>query len=120
MALGYWAAGYLGGAGAGKGGSGGGSVLVVHESTWTEDTITYFQLDKTWQEIYDALLSGVLVNHVEFNDVAEGVTAISSLIVEAEHSNNRYRVRLRNLSNSIVDYTVDDPDGYPFRTQGGK
>mgnify|MGYP006958173522 CR=1 FL=1 len=119
MALGHWAVEYLG-EGNGQGGSGGGGVLVVHESTWTEDTITYFQLDKTWQEIYDALLSGVLVNIVEFNNVAEGVTVISSLIMEAEHFNNTYRVRLRNLSNSIVDYTVDDPDGYPFYTQGGK
>lgn len=130
MALGHWAVEYLGegngqggfapditnpqdgdtlvyNATAGKwvNGSGGGGGLVVHE-LWDEST-QIASLDKTWQEIYDAVMAGANVSFIS-EDPAE------------EYSLDRFTdIGRDNLEYYVARYAggsyyTDTPSGYPI------
>ena len=100
---GHWARGYLGLAGADQnGGSGsGGGVLVVHANG---DTPMEQILDKTWQEIYDALNSGSYV--VLLEQWEEGTN--QRPILQAEFSDGNYLVYADRFT-----YAATSADGYP-------
>lgn len=70
MALGHWAVEYLG-EGNGQGGSGGGG-LVVHVST--DEATGEKTLDKTWQEIHDALAAGTYTMVLEGDTSSDNLT----------------------------------------------
>lgn len=101
---GHWARGYLGLAGAdqnGGSGSGGGWSLVVHE---VGDNPREMTLDKTWQEIYDALNSGSYV--VLLEQWEEGTT--QRPIQQAEFSDGNYLVYADRFT-----FASTSADGYP-------
>ena len=77
----------------GSGGSGGG-VLVVTDTDGT--------LDKTWQEIHDAMLSGGAVLSAENEATA---------IIEAGLHKGSYEVYVGSLDSS--PYSADSASGYP-------
>lgn len=100
MALGHWAVEYLG-EGNGQGGSGGGGGLVVH---MVGDDPTRPNLDKTWQEIHDALVAGryVLVSEQYENEVTQ--KQITTVGIDGAD----YCVYVGSLT-----FKADSADGYP-------
>lgn len=95
--------------GGGGGGQGGGGVLAVHAKFGT--------LDKTWQEIYDALKNGYHVSIVDStspeedpDDYMAGQTIIlSAAHVEDDYSVNAYRGDFHPIFHATA------ADGYPTR-----
>ena len=84
---------------AGGGGSGGGGVLVVHD---VDDT-----LDKTWQEIHDAMLSGGAViddSHGSAEAVARAYQGKTGYIVGIPGDGSA--APLRYSASSASDYPV--------------
>lgn len=100
MALGHWAVEYLG-EGNGQGGSGGGGGLVVH---MVGDDPIRPNLDKTWQEIHDALVAGryVLVSEQYENEVTQ--KQITTVGIDGAD----YCVYVGSLT-----FKADSADGYP-------
>lgn len=88
------------------GGGGGGGGLVVHQ-THDEQTGKY-TLDKTWQEIADALLRGpvVRVDHLE-SDYSRDVSVPVDYV---EVYQSEYTVFFTDYS----VYATDSADGYPY------
>lgn len=83
----------------GGGGSSGGGVLVVHDNDGT--------LDKTWQEIHDAMLTGgAVISNIE-GSLVTAITGVGSL------APNRYVVE--SGGESLVTSTSD---GYPSADGG--
>lgn len=93
------------------GGGGGGGVLVVHVIRTATDEDETYTLDKTWQELADALNSGKSLSFVEWesneNIGLYFTWSISNLIVE-----------IRSTSGKLTLET-DSPDGYPTATVVG-
>lgn len=78
--------------GGGGGGSSGGGVLVVHDVEGT--------LDKTWQEIHDAMLSGGAVYDGGDDD---GVYAIASTYIDTNYF----------VACSAGEWVASSASGYP-------
>ena len=98
MALGHWLKDYIGPkASANSGGGGTSDVLVVHDNDNT--------LDKTWQEIYDAMSSGKIV-YVVFNSA---IFTSSSFVSVVRRDDDGYVVQ---ISGNRV-YTTSSENGYP-------
>lgn len=102
---GHSARGYLGLAGADQNGGngGGGGSLVVHI---VGDSPTSLALDKTWQEIYDALAAGRYV--LGLDQYEGGVT--QHQIDNAEIDGADYCVSVGNYPSA---FKADSADGYP-------
>ncbi len=103
---GHWARGYLGLAGAdqngGNGGGGGGSLVV----RIVGDSPTSLTLDKTWQEIYDALVAGRYV--LGLDQYEGGVSQQPINNVEIDGSD--YCVSVGNYPSP---FKANSADGYP-------
>ena len=85
-------------AGQSGGGSGGGALVV----TDTEDT-----LDKTWQEIHDALMVGVVRLH-------NTVTGQNVTVLSAQQNRRGYTVTASDgVGNYSMTYVSETADGYP-------
>lgn len=104
MALGHWAVEYLG-EGMGQGGSGGGG-LVIHQTVDAETKT----MDKTWQEIFDAVQAGQYVCLLE-EQGEQDVT--QQAIVTAFVDVGRYIVGYYMANGEYVEYGADSADGYP-------
>ena len=87
----------------GGGGTGGG-VLVVN-GTWNEAG-TEFALDKTWQEIHDAMLSGGAVLALG-DDIAESVVSVGA------GPGGRFVIVLNVIDLEWNFYVASAADGYP-------
>lgn len=83
----------------GGGGSGGGGVLVVTDTNGT--------LDKTWQEIHDAMLSGGVV-------IDDGTNALCAICAVFDSRGSQYKVSSCALGGtSLRAYVTDSASGYP-------
>lgn len=81
-----------------KGGSGGG-VLVVTDTNGT--------LDKTWQEIHDAMLVGYVV-------IDDGTNSLCAIGAVADARSGSYKVSTCSLGGTTLRaYTTDSASGYP-------
>lgn len=78
----------------------GGGILVVHDNI-SDNGRT---LDKTWQELFDAMSSGILC--VIFGNYE--LTAMSSMITNLYKDQEEYSVDCGEST-----YRVDSPNGYP-------
>lgn len=85
---------------AGRIGGGSGGALMVHENSNA--------LDKTWQEIHDALKT-TSVCIITGNNDEKMLVGTEHRITLAYYSNNKYRVRTDNSK----EFTTDSSDGYP-------
>ena len=98
----------------GSGSGGGTNALIVHE-TVTGDQNT---LDKTWQEIYDAMSVGrecvLLLN--ERSDTG-GYVARCQIYQAYFYDGNTYGLSVDYLGSS-TGYLIDDPSGYPTHGSG--
>ena len=91
----------------GGGGGGGGGALIVHES-YDEQNGAYV-LDKTWQEIADASLAGIVaLIMAKFEGTGIDRTEIRYLSY-TEEVGGEYTVYFENHN----FYTTDSPDKYP-------
>lgn len=91
-----------------EGASGGGSLLVtvtVEEDTPSSHSTTY-TMDKTWQEIHDALLAGSYVCGIYENNGYTGQEQIDHCSFDGDS----YRAY---FGADDEGYTTDSPDGYP-------
>lgn len=89
--------------------AGGGGVLVVH-SVYDEQT-EISTLDKTWQQIHDALVAGCIVNTVQIADDE----VISTFITDAWYDSGEeegYKVDV-----SGVPFATDSENGYPHNSK---
>lgn len=97
--------------GGGGGGSSGGGVLVVHETV----SGTTHTLDKTWQEIHDALAQGIpcVTVYTNRNNVEQGQIVFVSGI-----PGNYYVSVLSAQATTpvVVKLTATSADGYPARS----
>ena len=94
---------YTGGGGGGEGGSGG--TLVVR-ATENDDITT---LDKTWQEIHDAVLTrGVTIIRRGIEGESDFITLEILSNVDYDSETGEYFVATN------VIYTTTDADGYPM------
>lgn len=91
-----------------SGGGSGGGVMIVHESydSQTNTLTNTFVLDKTWQEIYDAMANGI----VEIQ--GENPPSIAMILNAAYDTKaGSYDVYLAEIG----WYTTSSADGYPSR-----
>jgi len=86
--------------GGGGGSSGGGGVLVVHNVDGT--------LDKTWQEIVNAMASGGAANVFVSNEEILGVQVITNAYYDPEEG-HPYIVKI-----GMMTYTSTTANGYPM------
>ena len=87
---------------------GGGSDMLIVNVVQDDDT-SEPRLDRTWQEIHDAI--GRVVIHDEFSD--EGVVKLYSTInIKYSPANNAYGVSFGASSDYVIMVT-SSPDGYP-------
>ena len=71
------------------------------------------QLNKTWKQIRDHLLSGGIV--VSSGGSSSNVT--SDIVTICQNIMNSYTVTFMNLEHSVkTTYTTDNEDGYPARS----
>jgi hypothetical protein len=89
----------------GGGGSGGGGVLVVNITEEDVLGVTWYILDKTWQEIHDAFVSrGVVVDEGNFQSAVIGVGK----------GRAEFSVTVATQGNwSPSPFVADTADGYP-------
>lgn len=91
-----------------EGGSGGGGLVIRQTVDVATGTMT---MDKTWQEIFDAVQAGQYVCLLEVNGEQD---AIQRAIVEAYVNPGEFDVGYREASDgSLVVYKADSADGYP-------
>lgn len=81
--------------------SGGGGVLAVHSVDGT--------LDKTWQEIVNAMASGGAANVFVSNEEILGVQVITNAYYNPEEGERHYIVKI-----GMVTYTSTTANGYPM------
>lgn len=100
--------------GGGEGGVGGGS-FVIHMNETTTDNSTKYELDKTWQEISDAIEAGMYCCIVGYNPVADD----SDEMVPDQLAISGVRIEegsygLSNLNRLPSNFSADTKDGYPY------
>lgn len=83
------------------GGSSGGGVLVVHDVDGT--------LDKTWQEIVNAMASGGAAKVFVSNEEILGVQAITNAYYNPEEGERPYIVKI-----GMMTYTSQTANDYPM------
>lgn len=96
----------------GEGGSGGegGGFFIFHTTNVNEYT---YQLDKTWNEIKDALESNLIpIEFVTPAEDEETPTWIYYYVVMIQHNPDGYTVQVIGNGN-LTTYITDDPDGLP-------
>ena len=91
-------------AGGSSGGGSSGGGLVVH---WVDIDDNMFRLDKTWQEIYDAMASGK--NCVIADDEYQSATTIQSVRSDGSSASYPFEV----IDADITKYITDSADKYP-------
>lgn len=92
-------------------GSSGGGVLFINA---VEDGTT-ITLDKTWQEIYDAYISGVLQVVIQ-DGSGDDYVDIVLYVVTGITSKYNYSISIVNATpsgNFILDFSCESPDEYP-------
>ena len=94
---------YIAKNGGSGGGGGGGGVLVVTAETDTETSTS--TLDKTWQEIHDAMLAGGAVILSQDDGLITAIMYVGS-------RNSQYAV----VAGTDGAYVTDTSDGYPVRS----
>ncbi len=96
----------------GKIGGGSGGALMVHIKNTGSNQI----MDKTWNEIYDALKTSSV--YVIGENEEELSVAVSERIVGALFNGELYNVQVQKNGSSVVElYKIDSPDGYPYRQE---
>lgn len=92
-----------------------GGVLVVHATFDSELQTT--TLDKTWQEIYDAMRNGIVIGISEPSQgLAPGDAFLDVyLFGHCSAQSGTYAVQ----DSKEFEYTTDSPDGYPSYQHGG-
>ena len=90
-----------------------GGVMAV-TLTYDEDT-GMVTMGKTWQEIFNAISTGVLC--ITYNEPTENDQAPAGIITFAQVMNNEYSVRVLSASGVqtyVATYSTTSADGYPF------
>jgi hypothetical protein len=85
----------------GSGGGSGGGVLVVTDTDRT--------LDKTWQEIHDAMLTGLVV--IQGGSMDSGINTVTQVYYDKK--GGAYKVHGGSSGNWSPAYTASSADGYP-------
>ena len=98
------------------GSSGGGSLKVTQTTTNPEPDTTVSTLDKTWQEIYDALNDGLYVVLVKPEPEIPVVVAYPIYTAAVENSGGD----VFTVYVSETRYATNSANGYPSYTSGGK
>jgi len=96
----------VGNAGGGSSGGSTGGVMVVHSEFTGADE----QLDKTWQEIFDAIKSGMLVIRHTVTEVEAFTSASYEFIFAANHDNDDDTF---DVYIGPDKYSATSSDGYP-------
>lgn len=79
-----------------------GGVTIIHIS---EDN-GYLVMDKTWQEIYDAMMNGACI-------VEQSTDNSISLIRQVRQDTDKYYVFVANSISSGMSYSCSSPNDYP-------
>lgn len=100
--------------GGGEGGTGGGS-FVIHVNEIAMDNGTKYELDKTWQEISDAIEAGMyccIVGYDSAADDSDEMCPRQQVIcgVFIDHGTHC----LAGLGDKPISFNADTKDGYPY------
>lgn len=91
-------------------GAGGGGALVIHENESGE-------LDRTWQEIHDAISAGQICISLYSADNEQQTVAQTLYVTDAVREGSSYYVRVCSVdlagSLTVWRYETDSADGYP-------
>ncbi len=93
--------------------TGGGGTLIIHEN--------YGTLDKTWQEIYNAMKTGLIV--YIYDESSEGITifyVLSAWMTTTDGGNEVYYVDALRGANGMVSYSTTATDDYPIQEENPK
>ena len=88
--------------------------LIVHSSRYIEDEYTIQELDKTAQEIMDAVLNGQIVYIIKTNSFSPDYTQILPLISIDYKDNESYSFVTQEEGNS---YSCSSLEDYPRNEQ---
>ena len=100
------------------------SNFVVHATRYSNyPEPDYIQLDKTWQEIYDASVSGAVVTIIEVSNL-ENVVSVTYLHIDnISIKYDQYEVptySIGMLGHYVTSLETDSPDGYPTGIPNGE
>lgn len=99
--------------GGGEGGTGGGS-FVIHVNEITMDSGTKYELDKTWQEISDAIDAGMYCCIVDYKlDEDSGEMFPRQRVISGMFIDNGMHC-LAGLGDIPISFIADTKDGYPY------
>lgn len=100
--------------GGGEGGAGGGSFVIRVNEIMIENG-TKYELDKTWQEISDAIEAGMYCCIVGYEPANENDDEMvpSQKVVAGLYTDGEYFGLLEAGGNNMR-YTADAKDGYPY------
>lgn len=99
----------IGNAGDGSGGGSTGGVMIVRQEN---NQLGGSQLDKTWQEIFDAMKSGMLVILNATVEDTLNTSSESKMITSVYASLGTYHVAYSDATTRYV-FSTTSPDGYP-------
>lgn len=99
--------------GGGEGGTGGGS-FVIHVNEIAMDNGTKYELDKTWQEISDAIDAGMYCCVVNYQPDEDSDEMGPCQLVISGVSTSEGLFCLAGLGDRPISFSADTKDGYPY------
>ena len=99
--------------GGGEGGAGGGS-FVIRVNEVKMDLGTKYELDKTWQEISDAIEAGMYCCVVDYRQVGDNNETVPTQGIIGSVSINEGSFVILDLVGELTGFRTDTKDGYPY------
>ena len=106
--------------GGGEGGTGGGSFVIRVNEIAMGDGGTKLELDKTWQEISDAIEAGMyccIVGYDRVNEDDDEMTPVQRVVAGTNIDDRDGSFGLLDVGGSRMEFIAATKDGYPYYTK---
>ena len=97
-----------------NGQSSGGGSFVIHVNETTTDNGTKYELDKTWQEISDAIGAGMYCCVVDYKLDEDSGEMLPRQVIIGSVSINEGSYGLVSAFGEGTEFSADTKDGYPY------
>jgi hypothetical protein len=97
-----------------SGGGSGGSFVIRVKETAVENGGTKYELDKTWQEISDAIGAGMYCCIVDYRQVGDNNETVPHQVIISNVSIDEGSFVILDSCNQLIGFSTDTKDGYPY------